>query len=51
MYKAALLIPTHMPNKNIGSHCQQTPQVLALWHVRKQADGTVLLSLFCLTII
>lgn len=27
MYKAALLIPTHMPNKNIGSHCQQTPQV------------------------
>lgn len=36
-----------MPNKNIGCHCQQAPQVLTLWHVRKQADGTVFIPLFC----
>lgn len=36
-----------MPNKNIGSHCQQAPQELALPHVRKQTDGIVFRPLFC----
>lgn len=36
-----------MPNKDIGSHCQQAAQGPTLWHVRKQADGTVLIPLFC----